>query len=168
MCHAQPAVGGSSPGLDEPATVGSESASGAGHTGTAPRTPFHRSLPPTARCVKRDLSATAGFMGCTPSRAAWMLPDALLRSRISQSALNQNNVIFRIPTPLFGLGLVENTPDATLQANLAANQSAKLRLGFLEPSTPAGTTAPSRGLDGRHRTNRCSFFPAKRITWRWA
>jgi CxxC motif-containing protein (DUF1111 family) len=39
--------------------------------------------------------------------------------------LANHNVIFRIPTPLFGLGLVEATPDATLRANLAANQSAK-------------------------------------------
>jgi CxxC motif-containing protein (DUF1111 family) len=40
-------------------------------------------------------------------------------------------VIFRTPTPLFGLGLVEATPDATLQANLAATQSARaaLRIG---------------------------------------
>src|SRR4029077_17234919 len=41
-----------------------------------------------------------------------------------------NNVIFRIPTPLFGLGLVENTPDATLRANLAATQAARAQLGI--------------------------------------
>ncbi|MGH9821725.1 MAG: di-heme oxidoredictase family protein [Blastocatellia bacterium] len=40
------------------------------------------------------------------------------------------NLINRIPTPLFGLGLIENTPDATLQANLAANASAKNSLGI--------------------------------------
>src|SRR5262249_16100750 len=39
-------------------------------------------------------------------------------------------VIFRIPTPVFGLGLVENTPDANLIANLAADQSAKTALGI--------------------------------------
>jgi CxxC motif-containing protein (DUF1111 family) len=39
-------------------------------------------------------------------------------------------VIFRIPTPTFGLGLVEATPDSTLQANLAANQGAKSQLGI--------------------------------------
>jgi CxxC motif-containing protein (DUF1111 family) len=40
-------------------------------------------------------------------------------------------VIFRIPTPLFGLGLVEATPDSVLQANLVATQSARaaLRIG---------------------------------------
>jgi hypothetical protein len=29
--------------------------------------------------------------------------------------LAANNVIFRIPTPLFGLGLVENTPDSVFK-----------------------------------------------------
>ena len=44
------------------------------------------------------------------------------------TALSANNVIFRTPTPLFGLGLVEATPDANLQANLAATQSARAAL----------------------------------------
>jgi CxxC motif-containing protein (DUF1111 family) len=40
------------------------------------------------------------------------------------------NVIFRIPTPVFGLGLVEATPDSTLQANLAANSGITYQLGI--------------------------------------
>jgi CxxC motif-containing protein (DUF1111 family) len=44
--------------------------------------------------------------------------------------LANQNVIFRIPTPVFGLGLVEATLDSVLQANLAANQFAKSRLGI--------------------------------------
>ena len=44
--------------------------------------------------------------------------------------LSSNNVIFRIPTPLFGLGLVENTPESALQANLAATQTARNALGI--------------------------------------
>ncbi len=54
---------------------------------------------------------------------------ALAQPNFAQQMAN-NNVIFRIPTPTFGLGLVENTPDSTLQANLAANQSAKSALGI--------------------------------------
>jgi CxxC motif-containing protein (DUF1111 family) len=34
-----------------------------------------------------------------------------------KTELANNNVIFRIPTPLFGLGLVEDVPDRTLEAN---------------------------------------------------
>ncbi|MGC2771288.1 MAG: di-heme oxidoredictase family protein, partial [Candidatus Sulfotelmatobacter sp.] len=44
------------------------------------------------------------------------------------TALSTDNIIFRTPTPLFGLGLVEATPDANLQANLAATQSARAAL----------------------------------------
>lgn len=44
--------------------------------------------------------------------------------------LAKRNVIFRIPTPLFGEGLIENTPDAALEANLAANGATKAALGI--------------------------------------
>ena len=44
--------------------------------------------------------------------------------------LGRNNVIFRIPTPVFGLGLVESTPDSVLRANLAANAAQKAFLGI--------------------------------------
>jgi CxxC motif-containing protein (DUF1111 family) len=36
-------------------------------------------------------------------------------------AVATNNVIFRIPTPTYGLGLIENLDDSTLLANQAAN-----------------------------------------------
>jgi hypothetical protein len=44
--------------------------------------------------------------------------------------LAKNNVIFRIPTPVFGLGLIENTSDFALIANLALNAPMKLALGI--------------------------------------
>jgi CxxC motif-containing protein (DUF1111 family) len=40
------------------------------------------------------------------------------------------NVSLRIPTPTYGLGLMENIPDTTLTANLAANASQKAQLGI--------------------------------------
>src|ERR1700722_9318207 len=40
------------------------------------------------------------------------------------------NVSLRIPTPTYGLGLMENIPDTTLTANLAANASQKRQLGI--------------------------------------
>jgi CxxC motif-containing protein (DUF1111 family) len=42
----------------------------------------------------------------------------------------RGNVSLRIPTPTYGLGLVENIPDTTLTANLAANSSQKAQLGI--------------------------------------
>lgn len=44
--------------------------------------------------------------------------------------LSRGNVVFRIPTPLFGLGLVENVPDEALSANLAATAAARAAVGI--------------------------------------
>ncbi|HUJ41258.1 MAG TPA: di-heme oxidoredictase family protein [Candidatus Acidoferrales bacterium] len=41
-----------------------------------------------------------------------------------------NNIIFRIPTPLFGAGMVENIPDEVILANMNANFAAKSQLGI--------------------------------------
>jgi len=47
------------------------------------------------------------------------------------SALEQNNAFFRIPTPVYGAGLIESIPDAAILANLAANGPLKQQLGIL-------------------------------------
>ena len=44
--------------------------------------------------------------------------------------LANNNVIFRVPTPTFGGGLLEAIPDTTIRTNLSANASAKAALGI--------------------------------------
>ncbi len=44
--------------------------------------------------------------------------------------LRRNNVVFRIPTPVFGAGLIEQIPDGAIVANLAAFPGAKSRLGI--------------------------------------
>lgn len=136
QCHAQPAIGGTSPGLASPQNsiqnpqVALATLDGA--TNSVPS--FITATGPVreARFVKNsngsldggvhDLYAIAGrsdATGCTLAQ-----PDFA-------TALSSNNVIFRIPTPLFGLGLVEATPDSVLQANLASTASARasLRIG---------------------------------------
>ncbi len=47
--------------------------------------------------------------------------------RLSRRA---RNVIFRTPTPVFGLGLMEEITDQTILNNVAANGSAKAALGI--------------------------------------
>jgi CxxC motif-containing protein (DUF1111 family) len=56
-------------------------------------------------------------------------------------AIANNNISFRIPTPLFGLGLVENTPDSNLIADAtAANPTAfGVSLGVFNRSGNDGT-----------------------------
>jgi CxxC motif-containing protein (DUF1111 family) len=46
------------------------------------------------------------------------------------SQFQKGNVSLRIPTPTYGLGLMENIPDTTLTANLAANAGQKAQLGI--------------------------------------
>jgi CxxC motif-containing protein (DUF1111 family) len=54
----------------------------------------------------------------------------------------RGNVSLRIPTPTYGLGLVEMIPDTTLTANLAANGQRKAALG-------SGGHLNTNGNDGR-------------------
>src|SRR5688572_21855296 len=45
-------------------------------------------------------------------------------------AVQQNNVIFRIPTPTFGLGLMESITDTEILRNLSEGQAARAALGI--------------------------------------
>jgi CxxC motif-containing protein (DUF1111 family) len=45
-------------------------------------------------------------------------------------AAASNNLIFRIPTPVFGAGLIEQIPDRAILVNQAANASTKKQLGI--------------------------------------
>jgi CxxC motif-containing protein (DUF1111 family) len=40
------------------------------------------------------------------------------------------NLVFRIPTPTYGAGLIENIPDGTILANMQANANLKQHLGI--------------------------------------
>ncbi|MDE3198119.1 MAG: thiol oxidoreductase, partial [Acidobacteriota bacterium] len=46
------------------------------------------------------------------------------------TAAAQNNVAFRIPSPIYGAGLVESIPENTILSNLAANAQQKQQLGI--------------------------------------
>jgi CxxC motif-containing protein (DUF1111 family) len=53
-----------------------------------------------------------------------------LRQHNFDREIDNRNIIFRIPTPLFGAGLIEQIQDATILANQAANSSQKRDLGI--------------------------------------
>jgi CxxC motif-containing protein (DUF1111 family) len=138
QCHAQPAIGGSSPGLKSPQNsipnpqVALATLHGAKNTvpsfitadGPVREARFVYTI--TQRGAVPDggvhgLFTIAGRQdakGCAPAQ-----PDFARE-------VGRRNVVFRIPTPVFGLGLVEATPDETLRANLAATRSQRFRLGI--------------------------------------
>src|SRR5258708_27334511 len=59
------------------------------------------------------------------------------------------NIIFRIPTPVFGAGLIEAIPDAVILKNMKADTSTKARLGISgHPNAIISGTANRSANDG--------------------
>jgi CxxC motif-containing protein (DUF1111 family) len=146
MCHAQPTIGGSSPGLASPQnSVPNPQVALAGLDGATNFVPsFITADGPVreARFVRNaDGSLDGGVHALYTITGRTDAPGCTLAQPNFAQQLASNNVIFRIPTPLFGLGLVENTPDATLRKNLAATQAARSQLGI-------GGSFNSSGNDG--------------------
>ena len=147
QCHAQPTIGGSSPGLTSPQNalanpqVGLATLDGASNTVPS----FITTAGPVreARFVKNsDGTLDGGVHGLYTIAGRSDAGGCVMSQPDFTGAVTSNNVIFRIPTPLFGLGLVEATPDATLLANLAATQSARSALkigGLFNTSASDGT-----------------------------
>jgi len=67
-----------------------------------------------------------------------------------EAQLARDNVVFRIPTPVFGLGLIEAIPDSAIVANRQATAAARAALGILgRPNFTLPTGNPNRnGNDG--------------------
>jgi CxxC motif-containing protein (DUF1111 family) len=133
QCHAQPTIGGSSPGLASPQNsiqnpqILLSTLDGA--TNVIPSFITPAGPVREARFIKNSNGTLDGGVHALYTIAGRSdAPGCNLAQPDFATALSSNNVIFRIPTPLFGLGLVEATPDSVLQANLAATQSARAAL----------------------------------------
>ncbi len=128
QCHAQPAIGGTSPSTNPQVADANDQ----GATNLIPffittngpvreaRFPFQSDLRTPDGGV-HDLFTISGRIdakGCNISQ-----PDF-------QGAANNGNLIFRIPTPVFGGGLIEAIPDSAILANVNANRQAKRSLGI--------------------------------------
>ncbi len=139
MCHAQPAVGGSSPGQKSPQNPISNPqvalATLDGATNTVPS--FITASGPVreARFVATDGTNVyspqdGGVHDLYTIQGRTDAPGCTLAQPNFTTQLGYGNVILRIPTPVFGLGLVENTPDATLVSNLTSTATARANLGI--------------------------------------
>lgn len=127
MCHAFPATGGTSPFVNPQIPLATLD----GARNTVP--PFLQSNGPIreARFPHRPDGSPDGSV-----HQLFVIsgrPDAgacAIKQPDFKTELARNNVIFRIPTPLFGLGLVENVADSTLMATDAAHGTMKKALGI--------------------------------------
>jgi CxxC motif-containing protein (DUF1111 family) len=130
-CHAYPTHGGSSPAVNPQITLAT--AMGAKNT-----VPTFLSASGPIREVRfkflsngqRDGGVHSLFVisGRVDSSGSAANCTAVQENFNQQAA--QGNASFRIPTPTYGTGLMEQIPDTTLTANLAANAQQKAALGI--------------------------------------
>jgi CxxC motif-containing protein (DUF1111 family) len=126
-CHAQPVAGGSSPAVNPQIAAGTVY----GATNAIPAFITQNGPVRVVRFVRNpdgtpdggvhDLFTIAGrsdAVGCQIAQ-----PDFA-------TAVAQNNTSFRIPTPLYGAGLIEAIPDAAILANKASDGAAKQALAI--------------------------------------
>jgi CxxC motif-containing protein (DUF1111 family) len=136
-CHAAPATGGSSPATNPEVAVAT--LNGAKNV-----------IPPfvTANGPVREARFVLNSNG-TPDGGVHDLFTITGRSdaqgcNLAQpnfaAAIAANNIIFRIPTPLFGLGLVENVSDSGLQTAFQTTAQQKASLGISGNFNLSGNT----------------------------
>ena len=137
MCHSQPSIGGSSPGLRSPQhstpnpQVGLANLHGARNTLPSFITPDGPVR--VARFIRSATDANSLDGGVHDLFTIQGRSDAagcVVAQPDFATQLAHDNVIFRIPIALYGEGLVEITTDVALQANLALNPALKTSLGI--------------------------------------
>jgi CxxC motif-containing protein (DUF1111 family) len=140
-CHAQPAVGGTSPSTSFFPFVGpNPQIAAATDYGGANTVPFFITLDGPVREARFPFAVSAsGNITSTPDGGVHDLftiagrqdaPGCVMSQPNFEQMNRIGNLIFRIPTPTFGAGLIENIPDATILSNMAANSSLKQQLGI--------------------------------------
>jgi CxxC motif-containing protein (DUF1111 family) len=140
-CHVTPAIGGSSPATNNP-QVAMATKAGASNsvptfiTSTGPiREARFKYVDPPTNSV-RDGGVHALYTITARSDAG----TCSIPQPNFVAAAAQNNLIFRIPTPTFGGGLIEAITDAAILANKANNASAKSALGIMGRENREGNT----------------------------
>jgi CxxC motif-containing protein (DUF1111 family) len=152
-CHAQPAPGGTSPARNPLIDVAS--LNGAKNVvpwfitpnGPVREARFKRNPDGTNDGGVHALFVITGrsdAVGCNTAQ-----PDFLPTGNPLTGQGGNPNIIFRIPTPLFGAGLIEAIPDSTILANTKANTYEKAKLGISgHPNAHLGGAANRSANDG--------------------
>jgi len=127
-CHAQPAAGGSSPKVNPQVDVATLHGAKNGvpsfikKDGPVREVRFKRKADGSADGGVHDLFVITGRSDSPSANRAVQADFA--------GELARNNVSFRIPTPVFGGGLIEAIPDDVILANKAANADRKRQFGI--------------------------------------
>jgi CxxC motif-containing protein (DUF1111 family) len=123
-CHIFPAIGGSSPKINPQIAMATKM----GALNRIP--PFLTQNGPIREVrfkLRPDGSRDGGVHGLFTVKGRSDAPGCTTEQ---ENFSNTSNLSFRIPTPTFGLGLVESIPDSAIRANLAADGQRKSQLGI--------------------------------------
>jgi mono/diheme cytochrome c family protein len=124
-CHIQPTLGGTSPTVNPQVTVAQRDKN------TVPSFITANGPVREARFVRNpDGTPDGGVHALFVITGRQDAGGCNIQQPNFAAAVANNNVVFRIPTPTFGLGLVESTTDAALRASMAANSQQKRALGI--------------------------------------
>jgi hypothetical protein len=143
-CHAQPATGGTSPSINP--QIAAAAANGARNS-----IPSFVSLTGPVREARFLTDGQVHDLFVITGRSD--APGCSITQPDFAGELSRGNVIFRIPTPLFGAGLIENTSDQDLINDAAAVADRRSALGISGHFNYSATMGRSHGLAGRPRTN---------------
>ncbi|MDQ6702023.1 MAG: thiol oxidoreductase [Pseudomonadota bacterium] len=132
-CHANPAAGGSSP-RDNPQFAFFNATDGVNHsTNKLPSFIAANGATREAR-FKLFRYATTGPDGGVHDLFTIAGMEGAENCKLEQpdfeAELRLNNVIFRIPTPVFGAGLIEQIPDTAILANINQDRGQKEAMGI--------------------------------------
>ena len=142
VCHSQPAIGGTSPSVTAFPNVGPNPQVALATKNQAANVPpfFVTADGPVREArfkfvVDPDGSVDqnepdGGVHDLFTIQGRLDAPSCVLAQEDFVKAQNQNNLSLRIPTPVFGGGLIEMITDATILTNMRANSGAKSRLGI--------------------------------------
>ncbi len=126
-CHMQPEVGGTSPFVNpQVAFANKMNATNAVPSFVTASGPVRE-----ARFVRNpDGTPDGGVHALFTITGRDDAPGCILGQPAFEQELANRNVIFRIPTPTFGAGLIEEIPDSAIVANRVANASTKRLFGI--------------------------------------
>ena len=125
-CHAHPNTGGSSPNVNPQVAIASKA-------GARNIVPAFIALNGPVREVrfksKTDGTPDGGVHNLYTIAGRGDAPGCALVQPDFKGEAARDNLIFRIPTPVFGAGLIEAIPDQTITANLRVEPSSRAVMG---------------------------------------
>jgi CxxC motif-containing protein (DUF1111 family) len=130
-CHSQPDAGGTSPAVNPQVAVATDhGARNYVPSFIQPDGPVREARFKYNRDGTRDGGVHALFVISGRNDGTGDASDCRIVQDDFEGELRRGNVIFRIPTPVFGAGLIEQISDKAILANRDASASAKSALGI--------------------------------------